>query len=179
MAQSGRRGRFWAAYLVLAAVALGNAGCLVAAAAGAAGGVAGYAYYKGKVSRSYVANVEDVRAATRTALGELGMPVLSDEATAQGGKIESRAGNDGVVIALELEKSPVPGEGPVTQVGVRVATFGDERLSERILDQIGFHLVPANAAPPAPPRPGAPQPPIAPVPQPAPLPQTAPPPLAK
>jgi hypothetical protein len=160
------------AYLVLAAVALGNAGCLVAAAAGAGAGVAGYAYYKGKVCRTYLANVEDVRAAMRTALVELGMPVLKDEVVGQGAKIESHAGNDSIEIALELQDGALPGEGSATQVGVRVATFGDGKLSERILDQIGAHLVPAGV-PAA--QPAATQPPAAP----APLTQTAAPPLAK
>jgi hypothetical protein len=162
------------AYLALAAVALANAGCLVAAAAGAAGGVAGYAYYKGKVGRTYLANVEDVRAATHTALRELQMPVLSDEPAERGGKIESRAGDDDVSISLALNDSPVPGEGPVTQVSVRVATFGNEALSDRILDQIGYHLLPPSRLPPAPPKLSPPQPPEA-----AQLPQTAAPPLAK
>jgi hypothetical protein len=31
-------------------------------------------------------------------------------------------------------------------VGVRVATFGDQEVSERILDQVGFHLVPVPLA---------------------------------
>jgi hypothetical protein len=162
----------WAAYLGLAALALGNAGCLVAAAAGAAGGAAGYAYYKGKVSRPYLANLEDVRAATRKALAELQLPVVKDEPSSDGGRIESQAGSDSVVITFELRSSPVPGEGPVTEVGVRVALFGNEGLSERILDQISFHLVPPGAVPVPPPLSAQPPPPAAP-------PQSPPPPLAK
>jgi hypothetical protein len=175
MARRGRSKWLGLAYLALAAVALANAGCLVAAAAGAAGGVAGYAYYKGKVCRTYLANVEDVRAASRTALAELQMPVLSDVPGERGGKIESRAGDDSVVIALDVQDSPVAGEGPLTQVSVRVATFGSEALSDRILDQIGYHLLPPSRLAPAPPKLSSPPPPVAP----APLPQTAAPPLAK
>jgi hypothetical protein len=49
----------------------------------------------------------------------------------------------------------------VTQVCVRVATFGDHPLSERVLAQIGAHLVPTNV--PVSPNPQAPAPgPIAP-----------------
>jgi hypothetical protein len=170
----------WAAYLVMAVVALSNAGCLVAAVAGGAAGAAGYAYYKGEVRRPFVANVEDVRAATRKALAELQMPIAKDEPSADGGKIEARAGDDSVVITLHVQNSPVPGEGPATEVGVRVAIFGNEGLSERLLDQISFHLVPPGVVP-APPALAAPQPPQPPVPQgpPTPVPQTGPPPLAK
>jgi len=166
MADQGRSWWSWAAYVALAALALGNAGCLVAAGVGAAGGVAGYAYYKGNVTRTYVANVEDVRAATRTALAELQMPLLKDEPSKRGARIESRAGDEPVILSLTLQDNPPPGQGPVTDVGVRVATFGDEGLSEHILDQIGLHLVPAQQVPAAPPPTAVP-------------PQTAPPPLAK
>jgi hypothetical protein len=172
----------WAAYLVMAAVALGNAGCLVAAVAGAAGGAAGYAYYKGEYCRPFLANVEDVRAATRKALAELRMPITKDEATADGARIEAGAGDESVAITLKLQNSPVPGEGPATQVGVRVATWGDEPLSQRLLDQISFHLVPPGVVPVPPPL-APPQAPLTPVPQlppaPVPVPQTPPPPLAK
>jgi Protein of unknown function (DUF3568) len=180
MVRRGQSRWLWAAHLGMAALALGNAGCLVAAAAGAAGGVAGYAYYKGKVGRPFVANVEDVRLATRKSLGELQMPITKDEGNPKGGKIEARSGDDTVIITLDVQDSPVAGEAPVTQVAIRVATFGNDGLSERILDQISFHLVPPALVPVPPPL-AAPPPPLAPVPQPAPPPvaQTGPPPLAK
>jgi hypothetical protein len=179
MVRRGRSRWLWAAYLGIAALALGNAGCLVAAAGGAAAGVAGYAYYKGKVSRTFVAKVEDVQLATRKALAELQMPILKDEGNPKGGQIDARAGDDTIAITLEAQDSPIAGEASVTQVGIRVATFGNSGLSERILDQISFHLVPP-AVVPAPPNLAVP-PPLAPIPQPpAPPPsQSAAPPLAK
>jgi hypothetical protein len=122
-----------------------------------------------------------VRAATHKALAELQMPIVKDEPGAGGSTIESKSGDDKVTIALDLQDSPAPGEGPGTQVAVRIGTFGNEGLSQRILDQIAFHLVPVNTLPPAPPKLTSAQPPLAPVPQPAPPPvvQTAAPPLAK
>jgi Protein of unknown function (DUF3568) len=184
MAQARRRWWFGAAYLVLAAVALVNAGCLIAAAAGAAGGIAGYVYYKGKVCHTYLANAEDVRAAARKSLGELQLLIVKDEPRPGGGKIESRAGDDSIILTLDEEVSPAHEAGipPVvqTRVGIRVATFGNEGLSERILDQISFHLVPPAAVPVPPPlAPPQPARPPALPPEPAPAPQTAPPPLAK
>ncbi len=175
MARARRSRWLWAAYLGLAALALGNAGCLVAAAAGAAaGGAAGYAYYKGKVCRPFVASAEDVRAATHKALAELQMPIVRDEAGPAGGKIEASAGDDTVTITLDVQANPSPGDGPVTQVGIRVATFGNAGLSERLLDQISFHLVPHGAVPVPPPLVPTPLPPPSP-----PVQQTAAPPLAK
>jgi hypothetical protein len=162
--------RLWAAYLGLALLALANAGCLAAAAVGAAAGAASYAYYKGEVRRTYLANVADVHAATAKSLQELQLPILKDESGPNSGSIESKAGDDSVFITLKLQDNPVPDQGPVTEVGVRVATFGNNGLSERLLDQISFHLVPAGVVPVPPPL-GPPQPS-------SPVPQTPPPPAA-
>jgi hypothetical protein len=135
-------------------VALANSGCLVAAAGAAGGAAVGYAYYKGKVQQDYNATFEDTWAATHAALAELGMPVVSESReSATSGFIESRdADNDRVGISLESFPSPFPAEGVLTRLGVRVGTFGDYPLSDRIASQVGAHLVPRAA--PAPP--GAP-----------------------
>lgn len=154
MAGSGWRQRMTApVYFGLAVVALANGGCLVAAvgAAGAGAGVAGYAYHKGKVYQEYNANFEDTLAAAHTALQELGLPVLSEERTGGSVLIEGRTGTgERLRLYLDTVVSPIPIEGPLTRVGVRVATFGDQILSERILGQIGAHLVSGSRARPQP-----------------------------
>jgi Protein of unknown function (DUF3568) len=146
-----RTRRVRVAYLVLAGLALANGGCLVAAAGAAGGAAVGYAYYQGKVSQDFAATFEDTWAAAHTALAELGMPVEGEtRESATTGSIDSRdADNNRVRIALESLTSPIPAEGILTRVGVRVGTFGDHPLSERVLSQVGAHLVPrAVAAPP-------------------------------
>src|SRR5262249_44787035 len=79
-------------------------------------------------------------------------------------------------------------EAVQTRVCVRVATFGDRPVSERILDQVGLHLTPVTPVP----RPFAGQPPPAGVvqtaapptagssapPPPDPVPQSPPPPIS-
>lgn len=189
---SNLSGRTLIAYLAFLMPALASSGCL-AVAAGAAGGAAvGYAYYKGKVCVSYNANFEDSWNAVRAALIELGMTIQSEDHNADEGGFNSRtASGDQVRVELEAVPSKFPAEGNITRVYVRVATFGDQQASERILAQVGLHLVPitataqtphvaapqtvvpAGATAAATPLPGqtAP-PPIAPVPSP---PQTAPP----
>jgi hypothetical protein len=95
-----------------------------------------------------------------------------------------------VNINAEMVAGKTPAEPPVTLVSVRVALLGDHPLSTRILDQIGYHLVPPGSSPPpgAGPPPGVVQRPAtaeparwsAPTPQPgppAPPPETPPPPL--
>ncbi len=149
-------------YAAVGAVALASSGCLAlaVAGAGAAGGAVGYAYYNGKVCRTYPARVEDVWAATQTALRELGLPVLQDESHPRQRVLVSRAADgDRIRIAVEMEAPKIPADPPLTRVCIRVATFGDRETSVRILEQIGLHLVPAPAVPlPAQAVPGAPVP---------------------
>ena len=148
------------AYLVLAGVALTGSGCVAAAIGVAAGGAAagGYLYYRGKVNQDYVANLDDVWAASHTALQELGMPVVKEERGTTTATMESKtADGERVYLNMEMENSRIPAEGATTRVGVRVGTFtlGDQVVSERILDQVGAHLKPATqaAAPPQTPPP--------------------------
>jgi len=178
----GDNRRAWrrGAYLLLAAVALANGGCLAAAAAGVAGGAGvAYLYYQGNVSETYRAAFEDTRAATRTALAELGMPVIEEKADNGGGAFESRT-FDGYAVHLTLDSvTPrVPADGPQTRVSIRVATFGDKTVSDRVHRQISAHLAPAAVAPV--PQTEAPTGPTVPITEvgapPAPLPPPSPPP---
>jgi hypothetical protein len=134
-------------YVALGGTALVSGGCL-AAAAGAAGGAAvGYVYYKGKVNQEYNASFDDTWAATQRAMTELGMPLVKQERQGPSGWMEFRTNmDDRVRITLDQMVSPVPAEGALTRLGIRVRTFGDQALSERILNQIGAHLV-ARPAP--------------------------------
>ena len=140
--------RYWhVAQLLLLLACLANSGCLVATAGVAGGAVAGYAFYKGKVSETYNANCEDTWAATRTALGELGMPIVREERKGCDGFLESRtADGDRVRIYVEGETSRFPAEGKISRVSVRVAVFGDGPVSNRVLDQVGVHLAPRPPA---------------------------------
>ena len=161
------------AYLALAGVALASGGCVAAAIGVAAGGAAAggyYVYAHGKVTQDYVANLDDVWAASHAALQELGMPLLKEDRTggAATASLESQtADGERVFITMDLEDSRIPAEGAVTRVGVRVGTFslGDQVVSERLLGQIGAHLTPVNRAAAAPPQ--TPPPPLLP-PEPAP-----------
>jgi hypothetical protein len=168
------------AYLVVAAAAVANSGCLLVAAAGAAGGAAGYAYYKGKICNHYSASFEDTWAAVHTALGELGMPVETEQQEGFNGFIQSStAAGDRVRIYLNHVNNHFPADGPVTRVCVRVATFGDEAVSQRILYQVGAHLVPAGVPAPVTAPAPAPLSPVQPASAVSPAGTTGEPPLAK
>jgi hypothetical protein len=173
-------------WLALALVALVNAGCLVAAvgAAGAAGAAAGYTYYNGLLYRDYPANMADTLSAVRTALQELQFPITTEKTDTGTAYVQSRTADAHTVrIYLDLVPSPIPAEGALTRVGVRVGFSGDDAVSARILDQVSQHLAPRSVLPVGPTAPLAPvaAPPPASVavlpPRPIPV-ETAPPPLA-
>lgn len=147
LAEWGRRGL---PLVLLAGLSLGTSGCLLATA-GALGGAVTYAYCKGKQSQLYPADFADTWAAVEAALGDFGMPVLKVERQATKGKIESRtADGEKVKIQLETIPSPIPADGTVTRVAIRVATFGDQFVSARFFEQVGAHLTPRSALLPVP-----------------------------
>ncbi len=141
------RGYVW---LLLAAVAMANAGCLAATAGAVGAAGVGYAYYRGKVTRDFQANYEDVRAAAYSTFAALGMPVVGEERIASTGSISGLTGvGDKVQLSIETAPTPIPADGPRTTVGVRVGSFGDNILSERILHQIAIRLPHASSQTPA------------------------------
>ena len=138
----------WAIYVFLLAFTLANSGCLLIAAGAAGGAAVGYAYANGRVYETYNANFGDAWAATQTSVRELGMPIVKEERNADGGFLESRtADNETVRIYVDALPSRIPAEGSLSRVSVRVATFGDKPFSNRLLDQVGLHLVPAGSVP--------------------------------
>jgi hypothetical protein len=147
----GKIGRI--GWLALALLALVNGGCLlaVAGAAGAAG-AAGYFYYNGLLYRDYHANLADTMAAVRRSLIELQFPI-SEEKTDTGSAFLKTRTSDGytVRIYLDMVPSPIPAEGAITRIGIRVGYSGDEAVSARILDQVSRHLIPPTVLPSPPP----------------------------
>lgn len=130
--------------VLLAVLSCGNSGCLLATV-GAVGGAVTYAYCKGKHCQIYPADFPDTWAAVQAALADFGMPVMHADMKGTKGSIESRtAGGQKVKIQLETLPSPIPTDGIVTRVGIRVATFGDQFVSDRFFEQVGAHLTPPS-----------------------------------
>jgi hypothetical protein len=141
------------AYVLLMAVALANSGCLVAAIGGvaAAGGAAGYAYYKGGLAKDFHASLDTSWAAAKASAVELGMPIVAEKREKDGGTLDVKSG-DGQTVRISFETLPVavPTDGPRTDVSVRAGLFGDRALSERIIAQMASHLEPQASATPLP-----------------------------
>jgi hypothetical protein len=168
--------------LGVALLALTQSGCAVAILGAAAGGAAlGYAYLRGALSRDYPALLGDTIRATKTALSELGFPIIREKTDTGTAYIQTKtADNDTVMVYFDVVPSAIPSEGAMTRVTIRVGYTGDDVVSARILDQISKHIKPLPGA-------GLPSavtpvsnPGIAPVPipSPPPVPATSPPPLA-
>jgi hypothetical protein len=150
-----------------AASVLAGSGCLVVGAGVAGGAVAGYYYCKGKVCQRYDASFADTWAATQIALTDFGMTIVREERGSSGGSMDARtAQGESVHVTIEPQTPTANGCGHLTRVGFRVGTFGDAPMSEKILEQVGRRLQPANLLRPVETSPPAAVPP-----------QTVPPPL--
>ena len=145
---------------LLAVLALTQSGCLLALVGTCVGGAAttGYLYCKGKVYRDYIAGITDVRNATHNALMDLHFLFTEDFKDGKAFFVTRTTNGKKVKIYLDCLSSPIPAEGPVTRVSIRVATFGDEGVSVRILDAIAFRLLNRPTIVPAPPSSPAPSP---------------------
>ncbi len=169
------RRHFW--LLAVALLAAIQGGCLWIAAGAAGGAALGVAYCNGKVCQVFNSSLDDTFNATRAALTDLGMPILSETREAGKYALESRTTDkEPVHIGLDPQDPKFPAEGPLTRVGIRISVFGDHPASLRILEQIGAHLAPAGQGPVGPPAWVSTPPPGTAPPPPADLPPSTPPP---
>jgi len=125
--------RIFGMVAVMAIIVVTQSGCLVAAAAGAAGGTV--AYMKGDVEAVVDGNAEQTFNATKAAMDELKLPLLATWANAMEAHVEARVGTDNkatVNINGQSEK--------LSKVSIRVGTFGDQGLSQAILEKIKANL---------------------------------------
>ena len=122
--------------LVLTAITgmAGSAGCL-AVAAGAVAGIGTYAYVKGELKSTFEAGIERTYAAARKAVDQLGFTVKQEGKDALEGRIVAHQA-DGTEVKINLTRK---GEN-LTEVGVRVGTFGNESHSRIIMDKIKANL---------------------------------------
>jgi hypothetical protein len=139
-------------YALIAVLALAQAGCLLALASVAGGAAAtGYFYCKGRVYRDFPAGFPDVYHAARAALLDLRFIIFTEEP--KDGKaffVTKTTNGKKVRIYLNSLSSPIPAEGLLTRVSIRVACFGDEAVSAHIFEQIAWRLSHPGPVAPAP-----------------------------
>lgn len=120
--------------VLLLAVVIGTASCFAVAAGGAAG-AGGFAYYKGKLVRTYSKPVEKCYRASLSAIKKLGLPILKESKDAFGASIESQM-SDGKAVYIKIKGIT----DKTTEISVRISLFGDEKKSTRILATIEQYL---------------------------------------
>lgn len=148
-------------FVLLAVWSVAQTGCLLAVASLAAGaGAAGYCYCKGRVYRDFNAPLPVVHNAVRAALLDMHFVLLTEDL--KDGKaflVTRTATGKKIRMYLDALASPIPAEGALTRVAIRVATFGDEGVSARIFQQIDYRLSnPVAIVPPPTPLPATPPP---------------------
>lgn len=123
------------------AATLGSSGCLLLAGGAAAGSAAGYAYYRGNVTQTVEGDFTTVWHASQDALYDLGMPVKKVSRDTMSGVLESEnAAGEKVKISIDQKAPKIATDPTETEVGVRVATFGDQEVSKRIIQQITYRI---------------------------------------
>ena len=125
--------------LVMFAIALAvsmSSGCVVALLGlGVGAGIAGTAYYEGKLTGTVDAKPQQVQAAAEAAFKELKIQQTSSIGDALKAKIVGKAEKDSTVtVSVDLQK-----DGK-SKIGIRVGTFGNQELSEKIYSEINKQL---------------------------------------
>ena len=111
-----------------------GSGCL-ALLIGAGAGVAGTAYYNGKLTSTIDAKPKEIQLAAEAAFKELGIKLVSSASDSLTAKVTGNtAENSTVTVTAELEKN---GQ---SKLGIRVGAFGDKTLSEKIYSAIDKKL---------------------------------------
>lgn len=128
----------WLLVALLGIIPLINNGCVAAAVGGAAGVAAGagtVAYIKGELKATEAYDVPTVWKATVRAVDELQLVVTDKYSDETAGKLEAiTADNKKVRISLKRVGDNI------TEITIRVGTFGDEKISRFILSKIQKNL---------------------------------------
>jgi hypothetical protein len=136
--------------LALALFAMLQSGCVLAAvgAAGAVGaGGAAIGIKRGIVSQTFDASVDDTTVALQSALRDLGLPIERPRGRPNFAEIDSTT-PDGrsVLLTVMPDAAVAPTDPPKARVEILINVFGDKKLSERLMEQVGHRL--KNPAPP-------------------------------
>jgi len=122
--------------MTLAALLAFGSGCalfVVGAAAGAGAGT--YAYVDGELKDTEAVSYDTAYDATMAAMKDMGYAVVENTKGETSAKITVRStGDNKITITLNKQSSTV------TEIRIRVGTFGDKNLSEQVLDKIKSHF---------------------------------------
>jgi hypothetical protein len=122
--------------MVLVGVLAMTSGCALFLVGGAAAaGAGGYAYVSGELKDTESVSLDTAYNATLAAMKDLQYAVVSKPKDAMTATITVRnAKDEKIVITLNKQSATI------TEIHIRVGTFGDEQLSRQILDKIKSHF---------------------------------------
>jgi hypothetical protein len=113
-----------------------QSGCaLFLVGAGAAAGAGGYAWYNGELSSVESGSIEKAWAASQAAMKDLEFTITEQGKDSLTAHLTARTARDKKV-TVNLKKQTEK----LTEIKIRVGTFGDEALSSQILAKIKAHL---------------------------------------
>ena len=122
--------------IALSACVIVMSGCAAALVAGGIGaGVGTAVYVTGSLKEHVEHPPEEVRVATVKGFEDLGMPIIRNVGDSLTGEVKSEF-SDEKSVKVDLESV---GEN-MTEVTIRVGTFGDEVRSRRVMYAIKNHL---------------------------------------
>jgi hypothetical protein len=114
-----------------------GSGCALALIGlGAGAGIAGTAYVDGKLTSTVDATPEQIKPATEAAFKALNIKLVSATANSLEAEIKGKSPeeNKDVTVSASLDKSGK------SKVGIRVGTFGNQELSEKIFAEMTKNL---------------------------------------
>jgi hypothetical protein len=118
--------------LGLLVLILASAGCAAVVVGGAAAaGIGTYKYVKGELKTKEKVSLDQAYDASIQTMQDMGFDVVQKNKDGLKGKIIAKQSN-GDNIEINLERLP----DDITEIGVRVGSFGDEDRSRVILDEI-------------------------------------------
>jgi uncharacterized protein DUF3568 len=122
---------------LLASVLVLSGGCIapVLILGGVAVGAGAVVYVNGELKDTEAVTYDNAYDATLAAMSDLKYTVVSQQKDVLTAQIMARSASD-TKIQVTLNKQ----SGTVTEIRIRVGTFGDEALSKAILDKIKSHF---------------------------------------
>ncbi len=118
--------------IILSSGLMMNSGC--ALLVGGAAGAGTVAYLKGELKTNEDVPINKLFDATRAALKEMGLTVQKFEKAVDSAQFTAMTADD-KTIKINLKKR----NDYLTELSIRVGTFGDESLSKKILEEIRKH----------------------------------------
>lgn len=127
--------KIWWLSTVLALVVAVGGGCIAAALVVGAGAAVGAVEYKnGQLRTTDAITVQTGYNSAQAAAKDLGLVVETQQFDALAASIEARGAGDKKITIKVTNKGD-----KLTEIGIRVGTFGDETMSRQILEKMKSH----------------------------------------